>query len=421
MNTYYDVIIVGTGVAGCFTALHLPSNYQILMITKEAIDKSNSFLAQGGICVLQDFSDRESFIEDTLKAGHYKNNLEAVEIMVDASKEVISELEQYGVTFNKENQSYVYTREGAHSVPRILYHSDMTGKEITSKLLTEVKQKNNITIKEHTELLDILTLDNECYGAVIKKSDTNIVSIYANYVMLATGGVGGLFTHSTNFPHLQGDALRIAFKHQIGCQSLNYVQFHPTTLYSTKSGRRFLISESVRGEGALLYNNAKERFVDELLPRDKLTQAIYQQMEKDQQPFVWLSMKDISEVDIEKRFPTILAHCRSEGIDPQKEYIPVVPAQHYFMGGIKIDMLGHTSMEHLYAAGETACNGVHGKNRLASNSLLESLVFAKRAANDMGSKGNTFALEKAKQSKENILIDDIKIKEEVIKQVQGEK
>ena len=189
--------------------------------------------------------------------------------------------------------------------------------------------------------------------------------------------------HSTNFPHLTGDAIEIAKKHGIRLEHLDYVQIHPTTLYSKKPGRRFLISESVRGEGAVLYNKNKERFVDELLPIDVVTKAIREEMEKEGTDHVWLSMEHIPKETILKHFPNIYEHCLEEGYDVTKECIPVVPAQHYFMGGIKVDYESRTSMDRLYAVGETACNGVHGRNRLASNSLLESLVFAKRAAHNM--------------------------------------
>ena len=205
--------------------------------------------------------------------------------------------------------------------------------------------------------------------------------IGAILIILASGGIGGLYQHSTNFPHLTGDALEVAKKHHIRLEHLDYVQIHPTTLYSEKPGRRFLISESVRGEGALLYNKNMERFVDELLPRDVVTKAIREQMEKDGTNFVWLSMAPIEKETILSHFPNIYEHCLEEGYDVTKECIPVVPAQHYFMGGIWVDKNSHTSMPQLFTVGETSCNGVHGANRLASNSLLESLVFAKRAAN----------------------------------------
>ena len=375
-----DIVIVGTGAAGLFCALQFPKDRNIWMITKETVEESDSFLAQGGICVLKGMSDYESYFEDTMRAGHYENNTESVELMIKSSPDIIQSLIDYGVEFEMQNGKLQYTREGAHSTSRILYHEDLTGKEISTKLWDRVKERKNITILEHTMLLDLICEDNTCHGVVVKQADGKIAAISANYVLLACGGIGGLFEHSTNFPHLTGDALAIALQHDIRLKDVNYIQIHPTTLYSTKPGRRFLISESVRGEGAKLYNKNMERFVDELLPRDLLTAEIRKQMEKDDSKFVWLSMVDMGEEEIKKRFPNIYKKCVEEGYDPAKECIPVTPAQHYYMGGIWVDIHSKTSMNHLYAIGETSCNGVHGANRLASNSLLESLVFARAAA-----------------------------------------
>lgn len=384
MKTHYDVIIVGTGISGCFAALNLPENKQILMITKSKVEESDSFLAQGGICVLKDKEDYDSFFEDTMRAGHYKNNKEAVDIMISSSKDTIKELISYGVDFENSNGKLLYTKEGAHSSPRILYHKDLTGKEITQTLISEIKKRSNITILEHTTMKDLITDkdDNNCLGITIKTSDDKTHKIYADYTIWATGGIGGIYSHSTNYRHLTADALYIAFKRNIKLKNVNYVQIHPTSLYSKTLGRRFLISESVRGEGAVLLNKKKERFVDELLPRDLLTERIYAQMKKDKSEYVWLSMKLIK-CNVKERFPTIYKHCKNEGYDITKDLIPVVPSQHYFMGGVKVDLHSRTSMNRLYAVGETSCNGVHGSNRLASNSLLESLVFAKRAALDI--------------------------------------
>ena len=316
-----------------------------------------------------------------MRAGHYENRKESVDIMIRSSGKIIEDLVGYGVEFEKDGEAFAYTREGAHSRPRILFHADVTGKEITSKLLARVREKNNVTIYEYTTMTDILEENGKCAGITVKTQSGEESSIYADYTILASGGIGGLYQHSTNFPHLTGDALEVAKKHHIRLEHLDYVQIHPTTLYSEKPGRRFLISESVRGEGALLYNKNMERFVDELLPRDVVTKAIREQMEKDETNFVWLSMAPIEKETILSHFPNIYEHCLEEGYDVTKECIPVVPAQHYFMGGIWVDKNSHTSMPQLFAVGETSCNGVHGANRLASNSLLESLVFAKRAAN----------------------------------------
>ena len=376
-----DVVIVGTGVSGLFHALNLPEDKRILMLTKADLESSDSFLAQGGICVMRDETDYDSYFEDTMKAGHYENRKESVDIMIRSSREIIDDLVSYGVDFEKKNGEFCYTREGAHSKPRILFHEDITGKEITSKLLAQVKKRANVEILEYTTMTDIIEEAGKCCGIYAEEQDGDQLKIEADYTIFASGGIGGLYEHSTNFPHLTGDALEVAKKHDIRLEHLDYVQIHPTTLYSEKPGRRFLISESVRGEGAVLYNKDKERFVNELLPRDVVTKAIREQMAKDGTKYVWLSMEHIPNETILKHFPNIYEHCLEEGYDVTKECIPVVPAQHYFMGGIWVDRNSHTSMAHLFAVGETSCNGVHGANRLASNSLLESLVFAKRAAN----------------------------------------
>ena len=379
-NLQADVVIVGTGVGGCFSALNLSEDLSIIMITKSDFESSDSFLAQGGICVLHDDDDYDSYFEDTMRAGHYENRKESVDIMIRGSQDVIHDLIGYGVDFAKEDGKLLYTREGAHSRPRILFHEDITGKEITSKLLAQIKTRKNIQIMEYTTMTDILISKGACAGIEAETSDHKKIYIHADQTIFASGGIGGRYKHSTNFPHLTGDAIDIAKKHGIRLEHLDYVQVHPTTLYSKKPGRRFLISESVRGEGALLYDKNGNRFIDELLPRDVVTKAIQEQMKKDGTDHVWLSLEKIPKEIILSHFPNIYQHCLEEGYDATKEWIPVVPAQHYFMGGIWVDSDSHTSMPNLYAVGETSCNGVHGKNRLASNSLLESLVFAKRAA-----------------------------------------
>jgi len=375
-----DVLIIGSGVGGLFCALNLPRSKNILIITKDICENSDSFLAQGGICVLKDDSDYDSYFEDTLKAGHYENRTESVDIMIRSSREIISDLVDLGVEFEKNGDEFIYTREGAHSTARILFHKDVTGKEITSKLLSAARLRDNITILEHNAMVDLIVENNNCLGAVAKDENNNFYNIFASETVIATGGVGGLYVHSTNYRHLTGDALGVCMEHNIKLEHIDYVQIHPTTLYAAARGRRFLISESVRGEGAVLLNKNGERFTDELQPRDVVTKAIREQMKKDGTPHVWLSLKNIDEDEIKKHFPNIYKHCLEKGYDVTKEAIPVVPAQHYFMGGVWVDLDSKTSCDNLYAVGEASCNGVHGKNRLASNSLLESLVFAKRAA-----------------------------------------
>ena len=395
-----DVLIIGSGCAGLYNALNLPEDKEILIITKDIVEHSDSFLAQGGMCMLKSEDDYDSYFYDTMKAGHYENRKESVDLMIRSSREIIHDLIGYGVDFQKQEADesgneaadnggekaeiqdiYAFTREGAHSRPRILFHADITGKEITSKLLAQVKQLSNVTLLEYTTMTDIIVENDECKGIIAQDKDGNEFEIHTENTIWASGGIGGRYKHSTNFPHLTGDAITISEKHGIRLEHLDYVQIHPTTLYSKKPGRRFLISESVRGEGAVLLNSKKERFVNELLPRDVVTKAIREEMEKEGTDHVWLSMEKLGKETIMGHFPNIYQHCLEEGYDVTKECIPVVPAQHYFMGGVWVDSDSKTSMEHLYAVGETSCNGVHGANRLASNSLLESLVFAKRAAN----------------------------------------
>lgn len=375
-----DTLIIGSGVGGLFCALNLPKDKNILIITKEECEKSDSFLAQGGICMLKDDSDYDSYFEDTMRAGHYENRKESVDIMIRSSQDIIKDLVSYGVEFEKDGDNFAFTREGAHSTPRILFHKDITGKEITSKLLSAARKRDNITILEHNAMVDLICENNNCFGITARNAEGEFYNIFAPNIVLATGGVGGLYVHSTNYRHLTGDALGVCMEHNIRLEHIDYVQIHPTTLYASTRGRRFLISESVRGEGAVLLNAKGERFTDELKPRDVVAAAIREQMKKDGKPYVWLSFANIDEDEIKSHFPNIYKYCLEQGYDVTKDYIPVVPAQHYFMGGVWVDSDSKTSCEHLYAVGEASCNGVHGKNRLASNSLLESLVFAKRAA-----------------------------------------
>lgn len=376
-----DAVIVGSGVAGLFTALCLPKNKDVLVITKENLKECDSYLAQGGVCVLKDINDFNCYYEDTMKAGHYENNPESVRIMIESSTDVIGTLVKLGVNFDTaEDGDFDYTREGAHRQNRILHHKDETGKEITATLLSIAKKRENITLVTQTTMIDFIEKDNICQGIVCEDEYGEMGAILAKDIILATGGIGGLFLNSTNFPHITGDSFALALKHNVELQDMNYIQIHPTTLYSKKSGRRFLISESVRGEGAILLNEKGERFVDELLPRDIVTNAIVDEMNKFGTDHVYITLPNMSSEEAAERFPNIFEACMDEGYDITKDRVPVTPAQHYMMGGVKTDTNGRTSMEHLYAVGETACNGVHGKNRLASNSLLESLVFAKRAA-----------------------------------------
>ena len=382
-----ETLVIGAGAAGLNCALHLPAGSDVLVVCKGGLKESDSFLAQGGICVLHDEGDAESYFEDTMRAGHYENDPATVRCMIEHSRATIDELISFGVRFaREENGELAYTREGAHSRPRIVFHADCTGREITSRLLSAAQKRTNIELRPYTTMVDLLFAEDGCCGAVLRDNRTHeLTLVYAGNTVLATGGVGGLFAHSTNYRILTGDGVGAAVFHGVAADHLDYVQIHPTTLYAKGRGRRFLISESVRGEGAHLLNAAGERFVDELLPRDVVTAAIRREMAREGSEYVRLDLSSVrgGERTLEKHFPGILRRLRKEGLRVPEEPVPVVPAQHYFMGGVRSDLFGRTTAPHLYAVGETCCNGVHGKNRLASNSLLEAIIFARRAAEDI--------------------------------------
>lgn len=435
-----DVVIIGCGVAGLYCALNLPSTLSVVMLAKTTVDECDSMLAQGGICVQHDDADYAPFFEDTLRAGHYENRCESVDLMIRASRSIISDLVKRGVDFERDQAGNLrYTREGAHSRPRICFHGDITGDEITSTLLARVRELPNVRILEHTCMDDILVAQEEaqvsagvttkneaaaqgepdaaaqnatnvenhdcaplvaaasatqrdvkshqpqtgCCGILAHTADGAQLRIFAGQTLWACGGIGGAYPRSTNFPSLTGDACAIAARHGIALEHMDYVQIHPTSLYSTRPGRAFLISESCRGEGAVLLDANGNRFTDELQPRDVVSAAIYRQMAAEGSEFVRLSFANMPKDEITGHFGNIYKRCLEEGFDITREPIPVVPAQHYFMGGVRVDRNSATDMPGLHAAGETSCNGVHGRNRLASNSLLESLVFAQRAAWDM--------------------------------------
>ena len=382
-----ETLVIGAGAAGLNCALHLPAGSDVLVVCKGGLKESDSFLAQGGICVLHDEGDAESYFEDTMRAGHYENDPATVRCMIEHSRATIDELISFGVRFaREENGELAYTREGAHSRPRIVFHADCTGREITARLLSAAQKRTNIELRPYTTMVDLLFAEDGCCGAVLRDNRTHeLTLVYAGNTVLATGGVGGLFAHSTNYRILTGDGVGAAVFHGVAADHLDYVQIHPTTLYAKGRGRRFLISESVRGEGAHLLNAAGERFVDELLPRDVVTAAIRREMAREGSEYVRLDLSSVrgGERTLEKHFPGILRRLSKEGLRVPEEPVPVVPAQHYFMGGVRSDLSGRTTAPHLYAVGETCCNGVHGKNRLASNSLLEAIIFARRAAEDI--------------------------------------
>lgn len=374
-----DVLIIGTGIAGIYTALNLNENLNILLVTKSTLTESNSYLAQGGISTATNFDDIESFYEDTIKAGNYKNNFDIVKMVATKSLDVIQHLNFLGVNFDKVNDSFSYTIEGGHSKERIVHCKDYTGKEVIDKLINQINKRKNIKVLEHTTLIDLITKDNNCFGGIFLNKE-KAFNIYSKYTVLATGGIGGLFKNSTNQRTLTGDSLSIALRNNIKLKDIEYVQFHPTSLFQNTSERRFLISESLRGEGAILKNIFGNRFVDELLPRDKVTFAILNELKNTNSDFVYLDISHKNKNYIQNRFPLIYNECLKLEIDITKQPIPVRPAQHYYMGGIEVDKNAKTSMNRLFAVGEVSCTGLHGNNRLASNSLLEGLVFGKNCA-----------------------------------------
>ena len=385
MKRVADVLIVGSGVAGLYASLNLREDLEIIMVSKKSVNLCNSSLAQGGIAVARGKEDFQSFIEDTLKAGKYENNIDSVRVLVEESMDNINKLIDLGANFEKDENGVLFTKEGAHEINRIVYHKDITGKHVEDILLENVKRRKNIKIIEDCEMVDIYHRGNRCIGALFNK-DGQDLSIYAKVVILATGGIGGLFKKSTNERFITGDSIGVAIRNNIEIKDLSYIQIHPTAFFSKKSEeKRFLISESVRGEGGKLLNCNGERFVDELLPRDIVSKKIYEEMKKTNSNNVFLDVSFMEKSFLQNRFPNIYNKCLEEGIDISKEPIPVAPAQHYFMGGIKVDLNGKTSMENLYAFGETSCTGVHGANRLASNSLLEALVFSRRGSLEINS------------------------------------
>lgn len=380
MDLSTDVLIVGTGVSGLYFALNLRSDLKVTIITKSHVRDCNSYLAQGGISMARNKEDIDIFIEDTLKAGRYKNKVSAVKILAEESAKNIAALKDFNVDFNMEDGTFDYTREGAHSIKRIVHCDDETGKQVTETLLHEVQSRKNITVIENAYLADLITKDNQCFGGIVLREDVQ-TNIFSKFTILASGGIGGLFKNSTNQRTITGNGIAIALKNNIKVEHLDYIQIHPTSLFEEKKNeRKMLISESVRGEGGKLYNINGKSFVDELLPRDVVSKAIFEEEKKTNSPFVYLDITTKPKDYLTERFPFIYSECLKRGIDITRDKIPVTPAQHYFMGGIDVDEYSRTSMKNLFACGEVSCTGVHGANRLASNSLLEALVFPARAA-----------------------------------------
>ena len=385
----YDVLIVGTGIAGLYTALNLRDDIRILMITKNSFRDCNSYLAQGGISTSLGLFDEENYFNDTVKAGNYHNDTKAVKLLIKNSIENINTLIKLGEPFDKTKEKLNYTREGGHSEFRIVHVKDETGKSVTETLLNIVSKKRNITMLENTALIDLICKDNTCYGGILRDSHRTY-KVNSKFTILATGGIGGIFNSTTNVEYLTGDGLNISLKHNIEIKDMEYLQLHPTVLYEPDvKGKKLLLSESLRGEGGIIVNQNKEVFINPLLPRDIVSTSILNEISKTPtNPYVYLDMTKKSKEFLMYRFPFLYNECLKRGYKMDKDLIPIAPAHHYCMGGIKVDLFSRTSMNNLYAVGEASCTGVHGSNRLASNSLLEALVFAKQASENINSKIN---------------------------------
>ncbi|WP_101772458.1 L-aspartate oxidase [Peptostreptococcus faecalis] len=384
MKNYYDVIVVGSGAAGLSCALKLNSGYDVCLISKKTIDEANSYLAQGGISIKRKDEDLQDYIEDTLKAGHYENDFEVVEEILKGSPKVIEELINYGILFDKTDKGeYSLHKEGGHKVPRVYHVGDYTGRSICESMAKIVGKRPNLDICEDTTFYDLIIENQRAVGIKVYNNG-EYKNIYSRAVVLATGGIGGLFNSSTNYKSIAGNGISIALKHGIKVENIDCIQIHPTSLYTKIDGRKMLITEALRGEGGILLDNRGNRFIDELLPRDIVSQAIKKKMDEDDMKFVYLSLENIkNRNEIYREFPTVFDACKGEGIDIREEMIPVCPSQHYHMGGIKAKVNGRTSLDGLYAIGEVACTGFHGKNRLASNSLLEACLCGIKSAEDI--------------------------------------
>ncbi len=380
----YDCVIIGSGAAGLMTALTLHEDKRILILTKTQPEDSNSALAQGGIAAALSEEDIDLHIADTMIAGCNFNDEKAVGDMIKRSSEAIDVLLQYGVPFDRdEDNDLLVTREGGHSARRVLHYKDMTGKAITDSLLEALQTKDNITLLSDACVSDIVTDQHKAVGVSYFRGGKQHV-VAGNCIVLATGGIGGLFKATTNTTTLTGDGMAMAIRAGASVKDLEFIQFHPTA-YST-SGVTFLISEAVRGEGGVLINDQGQRFMKgihpmaELAPRNIVAKAIFDQMQDGQT--VYLDVRHLGPY-FKERFPTIYGNCMAQGVDPLDTPVPIQPVQHYVMGGIQTDPVGRTAVDRLYACGEAAWTGVHGANRLASNSLLEAVVYGKSVAEDI--------------------------------------
>ena len=388
---YTDFLIIGSGIAGLFTALKASEHGQVVVLTKKTLKDSNTGLAQGGIAAAVHEADSPFLhLEDTLAAGAGLCDIAAVDVLVSEGPDRVRELMAAGASFDMKDGSISFTREGAHGRARILHAADATGEAIRIALVNNCIKKSDIDIKEHHFLVDLLGNDERrvCHGALVYDSISGQKSLYiARSTIIATGGAGQLYQNTTNPDIATADGMAAAYR--MGCElvDMEFIQFHPTVLFSHDT-QRFLISESVRGEGGLLYNTRGERFMSkyssmlELAPRDVVSRAILSETTATGSDYVYLDMRGIA--NAKDRFPNIYRTCMARGIDLEQEMVPVSPGAHYTMGGIKTNTRGETSITGLYACGEAACTGVHGANRLASNSLLEGIVFGERIVANAG-------------------------------------
>jgi L-aspartate oxidase len=384
----YSYLVIGAGLAGLNAALELADDGSVLLVCKEGLLDSNTFHAQGGIAVVLSREDtKDLHVKDTLTAGAGLCHLDAVRILVEEGPTRVRELINRGVFFDHDEQGLSLTREGGHSRHRILHaHGDATGREIAMCLGEIVSKREDINIWTNTELLEIvLDEDGIAKGALFYcKEMKKPIVVQSKAVVLATGGAGQLYFNSTNPQVASGDGVAAAYRAGAKLMDLEFFQFHPTVFYK-EGWPRFLVSEAVRGEGAILVNKKGERFMEgrhplgELAPRDVVVRGILFELEKSKEKVVYLDTS-VMKVKLSDRFPKIYQTLKQAGLDPENELIPVAPAAHYFMGGILTDGYGESSVPNLYACGEVACTGVHGANRLASNSLLEAAVFSHRAA-----------------------------------------
>ncbi len=392
-----DVIVFGAGAAGLYAALNLDSRLSVALLNKRGLEESNSMYAQGGIAsVVLEGDSTLSHIEDTLIAGAGLCDEQAVRVLVEEGPREIQKTLELGVPFDRDaGGNIVVSREGAHTFNRIIHcGGDATGLHLTTTLAAQASKRENINILNGMTVFDILTDRNGAVAGVLAQdaAGCNIV-IRSLYVIVATGGVGRVYRNSTNSNIATGDGIASALRAGAVLQNMEFVQFHPTALIHPDANMRyFLISEALRGEGAILRNRKWEPFMQDvhpmadLAPRDIVTRAIASQMKKYDLPNVYLDITARSREFLSKRFPVIYEECMKRGIDIAMNWIPVIPVQHYFMGGIRTDLWGRTNVEGLYACGESSCTGVHGANRLASNSLLECLVFGNRCSQDINNR-----------------------------------